>query len=138
MNTEEIKGIIPHREPFLFVDSVQAISDATITARRLVRPNEEFFKGHFPGEPIMPGVLIVEALAQTGAILLMRRHAGQIPLFMGIDRARFRGQVRPGDTLVMTAEVLQQRGTVFRFRGAARVDDVVVCEAIMLAGMKPA
>jgi len=136
MNTEEIKKILPHREPFLFVDEVLEISDKRIVARRYISGDEYFFKGHFPSEPIMPGVLIVEALAQTGGVMLLRKYPGAIPLFMGIDRARFRKIVKPGDTLIMEVELLQERGTIVKISGIAKVNEEIVCEAIILAGIK--
>uniref|UniRef100_A0A7V0Z4J5 3-hydroxyacyl-[acyl-carrier-protein] dehydratase FabZ n=1 Tax=candidate division WOR-3 bacterium TaxID=2052148 RepID=A0A7V0Z4J5_UNCW3 len=136
MNTEEIKKILPHREPFLFVDEVLEISDKRIVARRYISGDEYFFKGHFPSEPIMPGVLIVEALAQTGGVMLLRKYPGAIPLFMGIDRARFRKIVKPGDTVIMEVELLQERGTIVKISGIAKVNEEIVCEAIILAGIK--
>uniref|UniRef100_A0A7C6EGK8 3-hydroxyacyl-[acyl-carrier-protein] dehydratase FabZ n=1 Tax=candidate division WOR-3 bacterium TaxID=2052148 RepID=A0A7C6EGK8_UNCW3 len=136
MNTEEIKKILPHREPFLFVDEALEISDKRIVARRYISGDEYFFKGHFPSEPIMPGVLIVEALAQTGGVMLLRKYPGAIPLFMGIDRARFRKIVKPGDTLIMEVELLQERGTIVKISGIAKVNEEIVCEAIILAGIK--
>lgn len=136
MNIEEIKSILPHRPPFLFVDEVLEISDKKIVAKRVVQVDEYFFTGHFPTEPIMPGVLIVEALAQTGAVILLRKYRGAIPLFMGIDKARFRRVVRPGDTLIMEVELLQERGTVVKIFGTAKVNGEVACEAMILAGIK--
>ncbi len=136
MNINEIKKILPHREPFLFVDEVLEISDKRIVARRVVEENEYFFKGHFPSEPIMPGVLIIEAIAQTGGVMLLRKYPGAIPLFMGIDRARFRKIVKPGDNLIMEVELLQERGTIVKISGVARVNDEIVCEAVILAGIK--
>jgi len=136
MNIEEIKKILPHREPFLFVDEVLEISDKRIVAKRYISESEYFFKGHFPSEPIMPGVLIVEALAQTGGVMLLRKYPGAIPLFMGIDRARFRKIVKPGDTLIMEVELLQERGTIVKISGIAKVNEEVVCEALILAGIK--
>ncbi len=136
MNIEEIKKILPHREPFLFVDEVLEMSDKRIVARRYINEDEYFFKGHFPSEPIMPGVLIVEALAQTGGAMLLRKYPGAIPLFMGIDRARFRKIVKPGDTLIMEVELLQERGMIVKISGVAKVNEEVVCEAIILAGIK--
>ncbi len=136
MKQEEIKGILPHRSPFLFVDEVLEISDTRIVAKRNIRADEYYFSGHFPQEPIMPGVLIVEALAQTGGVMLLRKHKGAIPLFMGIDRARFRKIVRPGDTLIMEVELIQERGSIVKISGVAKVNAEVVCEATVLAGIK--
>lgn len=136
MNIDEIKKILPHREPFLFVDEVLEITDKRIVARRKIRDDEYYFKGHFPAEPIMPGVLTIEAIAQTGGVMLLRKYPGAIPLFMGIDKARFRKIVKPGDTLVMEVELLQERGTIVRISGIAKVNEEVVCEATILAGIK--
>lgn len=136
MNLEEIKKILPHREPFLFVDEVLKMDDKRIVAKRTIRAEEYFFKGHFPSEPIMPGVLIVEAIAQTGGVMLLRKYPGAIPLFMGIDRARFRKIVKPGDTLIIEVELLQERGTIVKIAGIAKVQDEIVCEATILAGIK--
>jgi 3-hydroxyacyl-[acyl-carrier-protein] dehydratase len=136
MNITEIKEILPHREPFLFVDEVLTIDEKKIVAKREIRGDEYFFKGHFPSEPIMPGVLMIEALAQTGAVMLLRKYKGAIPLFMGIDKARFRKIVRPGDVLIMEVELLQERGTVVKISGVAKVNEDVVCEAVILAGIK--
>ncbi|MEO0128090.1 MAG: 3-hydroxyacyl-ACP dehydratase FabZ [candidate division WOR-3 bacterium] len=136
MNIEEIKKILPHREPFLFVDEVLEISDKRIVAKRTIKSDEYFFKGHFPSEPIMPGVLIVEAIAQTGGVMLLRKYPGAIPLFMGIDKARFRKIVRPGDTLIMEVELLQERGMIVKISGVAKVNNEITCEAVIMAGIK--
>lgn len=136
MDVEEIKDILPHRSPFLFVDEVLEINEKRIVAKRAVRPDEYFFTGHFPNDPIMPGVLIVEALAQTGGIMLLRKYKGAIPLFLGIDRARFKKIVRPGDTLIMEVELLQERGKVVKISGIARVNNEIACEATIMAGIK--
>ncbi len=136
MQSNEIKSILPHREPFLFVDEVLEISDTKIKALRSVRADEYFFEGHFPAEPIMPGVLIVEAIAQTGGVMLLRKNPGAIPLFMGIDRVRFRKIVKPGDALIMEVELLQERGNIVKIFGTAKVNEEIVCEATILAGIK--
>jgi len=136
MDIEKIKKILPHRSPFLFVDEVIEINDKKIIAKREIRADEVFFRGHFPKEPIMPGVLIVEALAQAGAIMLLRKYTSATPLFMGIDRARFRRIVRPGDILLMEVELMHERGNVVKIYGTAKVDTDVVCEATIMATIK--
>ncbi len=136
MDIEAIKRILPHREPFLFVDEVLEISEERIVTKREIRREDFFFAGHFPEEPIMPGVLMIEALAQSGAVMLLQNNPGAIPLFMGIDRARFRKIVRPGDCLVMEVKLLQSRAGVVKISGIARVGDSVVCEATIIAGLK--
>jgi 3-hydroxyacyl-[acyl-carrier-protein] dehydratase len=136
MTTEEIKKILPHREPFLFVDEVLEISDKKIITKLFIKGDAYFFKGHFPSEPIMPGVLIVEAIAQTGGVMLLRKYPGAIPLFMGIDRARFRKTVKPNDTLIMEVELLKERGLIVKISGVAKVNNEIVCEALIMAGIK--
>jgi 3-hydroxyacyl-[acyl-carrier-protein] dehydratase len=136
MNIKEIKEILPHREPFLFVDEVLEISDTDIKAKRDVRADEFFFVGHFPQEPIMPGVLMVEAIAQTGGVMLLRNNKGALPLFMAIEKARFKRIVRPGDTLIIDVKLLRDRGSVVKIAGTAKVNDELACEAIILAGIR--
>jgi len=136
MDLTEIKRILPHRYPFLLIDRVLDHSVDEIVAIKNVSANEHFFQGHFPNDPIMPGVLIVEALAQTGGILVFVRMPEQLGrpfYFGGIDKVRFRKPVRPGDRLVMKVSILKQRGGLFRMKGEAFVDETLVAEAEMMA-----
>lgn len=115
LDIKEIMEILPHRYPFLMIDRVEEIeSGKRAVAYKNVTMNEPFFQGHFPGEPIMPGVLIVEALAQTGAvaILSMPEYKGKIALFGGIDKVRFKRQVVPGDTLKLEVEIIKRKGAI--------------------------
>jgi 3-hydroxyacyl-[acyl-carrier-protein] dehydratase len=136
MDIEEIKSILPHRPPFLFVDEVMEISEKRIMAKKNVRSDEFFFKGHFPDEPIMPGVLMVEAIAQAGGVMLLRKYKKAIPLFMAIENAKFRKIVKPGYTLILEVELIQERGRVVKIVGKARVNDDLACEATILAGIR--
>ena len=130
----EILARIPHRYPFLLVDRAEEYRPhQSIVGIKCVTANEPFFQGHFPGYPVMPGVLIVEALAQTGAVLMSKSlevdTAGKTILFMSLDNCRFRQPVRPGDVIRMHVEVLRARGDVFKFRGRALVGEKVAAEA---------
>ena len=130
----EILARIPHRYPFLLVDRAEAYNPGqSIVGIKCVTVNEPFFQGHFPGNPVMPGVLIIEALAQTGAVLMSKSLdvdvEGKTIMFMSVDEARFRQPVRPGDVLRMHVEVVKHRGDIFKFKGRARVGDKVVAEA---------
>ncbi|MET0271469.1 MAG: 3-hydroxyacyl-ACP dehydratase FabZ [Phenylobacterium sp.] len=130
----EILSRIPHRYPFLLVDRAEEYKPSqSIVGIKCVTFNEPFFQGHFPGYPVMPGVLIVEALAQTGAVLMSKSLdvdvAGKTILFMSLDNCRFRLPVRPGDVIRMEVEVLRARGDIFKFRGKALVDGKVAAEA---------
>ncbi len=134
MDNAAIQRILPHRFPILMVDAiielepgVRAVGVKNVTA------NEPFFQGHFPGRPTMPGVLLVEAMAQTAALMVGEEGAGQIPLFMGIDKARFRRRVVPGDQLILEAVMIQQRRQVVRVSATAKVGDEVASEAEILA-----
>ena len=129
-----IESIIPHRDPFLFLDEVLEIEPGTrVLARKLVRPDEWFFPGHFPGRPIMPGVIMVEALAQAGAVavLSLEENRGKIALFAGIDDVRFKRIVEPGDELTLTCEVEAARGPIGKGRAEARVGEELAVRGVL-------
>ncbi len=131
IDTQEIQGILPHRYPFLLIDRIIELEPkAKAVGIKNVTINEPFFQGHFPDYPIMPGVLIVEAMAQVAGILASRSGAeGNIVYFMSIEKAKFRKPVIPGDQLRFEINVIQQRGNVWRFSGLAFVGDNLVSEA---------
>ena len=136
ININEIMEILPHRYPFLLVDKViEFEASKRIRAIKNVTINEPFFVGHFPGHPIMPGVLIVEAMAQVGGILAFKSSdvKDKVVYFMGIDGARFRKPVLPGDTLEITIEVKKIRGTIWSFKGEVHVDGKLVANANLMA-----
>ena len=111
MTKDQIKEIIPHREPILMIDEVLEMAPGeSIKARLYLDPNENYFKGHFPGEPVMPGVLTVESMAQTADVLLLsaEKYAGTIPYFVGIDGVRFMGKIEPGDTIIIEAKIEEE------------------------------
>jgi 3-hydroxyacyl-[acyl-carrier-protein] dehydratase len=141
LDIRAIEGILPHRYPFLLVDRVDELGEDKIVARKLVSRNEPHFNGHFPGHPVMPGVLIIEALAQAGALLAAQLvgfdPATQVIYFMAIDKARFRKPVVPGDLLVLEVVPLRKGGAIWKLRGEAKVDGVVVAEAELLASIQP-
>ncbi|MHB8170292.1 MAG: 3-hydroxyacyl-ACP dehydratase FabZ [Thermincolia bacterium] len=135
LDINEIQKILPHRYPFLLVDRILEVEPGKkAVGIKNVSANEAFFQGHFPGHPVMPGVLIIEALAQVGAVSLlsMEEYRGRIALFAGIDNARFRQQVVPGDQLVLEVEVLKLRGTIGKAQAKAMVGDKVVAEAELM------
>ncbi|WP_066174958.1 3-hydroxyacyl-ACP dehydratase FabZ [Bacillus marinisedimentorum] len=137
LDIQEIKEIIPHRYPFLLIDRIEEIEEGKrAVATKNVTANEEFFNGHFPDYPVMPGVLIVEALAQTGAVAMLKpeENRGKLAFFTGIDKCRFKKQVRPGDQLRLEVEMLRFKGPMGKGKGVATVNGELVCEAeIMFA-----
>ena len=136
-----IERILPHRYPFLLVDRVDEIGEERIVARKLVSRNEPFFNGHFPGHPVMPGVLIIEALAQAGALLAAHVVAfsqeTHVVYFMAIDNAKFRKPVVPGDVLTLDVVPLRKGKAIWKLKGEAKVGDVLVAEAEMMASIQP-
>ena len=139
LDIQQILEILPHRYPLLLVDRIISLERGKrITGLKNVTFNEPFFQGHFPGFPVMPGVLIVEAMAQVGAVLLlgdMPDRSGKLVYFAGIDKAKFRRPVVPGDQLRFEVEVLKLRSRTARLRGEAYVGDALVAEAEMLSFM---
>jgi 3-hydroxyacyl-[acyl-carrier-protein] dehydratase len=127
--------VLPHRPPFLFVDEVvELMPGERVVARWHLTGDEWFFSGHFPGRPTLPGVLMCEAIAQAGAlaVLLDDRYAGKLPLFGGLDRARFRRQVGPGDTLTLEVEFGRLSARAGKGSGRALLDDQVACECDLM------
>ena len=133
LGPEEILAILPHRYPFLLVDRIQEIvRNEYAVGIKNVTLNEPFFQGHFPHYRVMPGVLVIEAMAQVGGVLVYYSDtvpAGKTPLFTGIDRGKFRRQVIPGDQILMRLEIMRRRGPVWRVRGRAFVDEALAAEA---------
>lgn len=130
MDINEIKEILPHRYPFLLIDKVISMEGNKIVAIKNVTVNENYFQGHFPAEAVMPGVLIIEALAQTGAVAILSKNEfkGKIAYFAGIDKAKFRRKVIPGDILRLEVDITKLRGRAGIGYGIAYVDDKKVCE----------
>ena len=132
LNTQQIMELLPHRHPFLLIDTIEELEPGQrAVAKKCVSYAEPFFAGHFPGEPVMPGVLIIEALAQTGAaaILCLAENRGKTAYFAGIQAAKFRRKVTPGDVLVLETEIIKQKGPIGVGRATARVDGQTVCTA---------
>jgi 3-hydroxyacyl-[acyl-carrier-protein] dehydratase len=141
LDIRAIERILPHRYPFLLVDRVDEVGADKLIARKMVSRNEPHFNGHFPGHPVMPGVLIIEALAQAGALLAAQTVGfdpdKQVIYFMAIDKARFRKPVVPGDLLILEVTPLRKGGAIWKLHGEAKVDGAVVAEAELLASIQP-
>ena len=140
MDNQEIRDTLPHRYPFLLVDRITELEpNVKAVGLKNVTINEPFFQGHFPANPIMPGVLIIEAMAQVGGILAFRSGVeGNVVYFMSIEKAKFRKPVTPGDQLKLIVKVLKSRNKVWKFSGEAFVGDVLVAETeftAMVTGM---
>lgn len=132
MTKEEIKKIIPHRDPFLFLDEIiNLVPLKHATGVKHVTSEEYYFQGHFPGKPVMPGVIIIESLAQVGAVILLSHpdYHGKIAFFTGIQNAKFRKSVLPGDKLILECELTKIRSSFGFGKARAYVDDQLVCEA---------
>jgi 3-hydroxyacyl-[acyl-carrier-protein] dehydratase len=131
MDIKQIMSVLPHRYPFLLVDRILELEPGVrAVGLKNVTANEDFFNGHFPGNPIMPGVLIIEAMAQVGGVLLLAStgNEGKLAMFAGIDKIRFRRMVRPGDTLVTEVTLLKARGDIGKVAVVGRVDGQIVAE----------
>ena len=134
MGTKEIMEIIPHRQPFLLIDTIEELEPGKrAVGKKCVTYNEPFFAGHFPGEPVMPGVLIVEALAQTGAVAILSQpeFKGKTAYFGAINNARFKQKVVPGDVLTLELEIIKQKGPIGVGKAAAMVDGKIAASAEM-------
>ncbi|MFO8062703.1 MAG: 3-hydroxyacyl-ACP dehydratase FabZ [bacterium] len=126
-----IMELLPHRYPFLLIDRIESYSDTEVTGRKCVTINEPFFQGHFPGHPIMPGVLIIESLAQTGAVFLVNELDNRddyVPYFARINNVKFKRPVRPGDVLINKCKLVSSKNNVLKIEGKAYVDGKVVCQ----------
>ncbi|WP_404803965.1 3-hydroxyacyl-ACP dehydratase FabZ [Lysinibacillus sp. S1] len=131
LTSQQLQAILPHQYPFLLVDRIVELEEGKrAVGLKNVTINEEFFKGHFPQYPVMPGVLIVEALAQVSAVIMLTKagNEGRLGLLAGIDHCRFKKQVKPGDQLHLEVEITRVKGAVGKGRGIAMVDGEIVCE----------
>ncbi len=131
MDLEGIKKILPHRDPFIMVDQILEMKDDFIVGVKHLSPDEAFFKGHFPGRPVMPGVLMVEALAQTGGVLVLSKseNRGKIAYLVSVNEARFRRVVVPGEALRLEVKVLKMKSRIGLVHGKAFVGEEIACEA---------
>lgn len=139
MDIEQIKQTIPHRYPFLLVDKVTEMEEGKrVVGLKNVSANEPFFQGHFPEYAVMPGVLIIEALAQVGAMAVLGKeeNKGKLGFLAGVDKCRFKKQVRPGDQLQLEVEIIRFKGAIGKGKGIATVDGEVACEAEIMFAIK--
>ncbi|MGA9288053.1 MAG: 3-hydroxyacyl-ACP dehydratase FabZ [Anaerobacillus sp.] len=139
LDSQDIKKIIPHRYPFLLVDRILEVEEEVrAVGIKNVTANEEFFNGHFPDYPVMPGVLIVEALAQVGAVAMLKKeeNQGKLAFFTGIDKCRFKKQVKPGDQLRLEVEITRIKGPIGKGKATATVDGEVAAEAELMFALK--
>ncbi len=135
---QKIMSILPHRYPFIMIDRIiELVPGEKVVALKNVTINEPFFQGHFPGNPIMPGVLVIEAMGQAGAVLaaesLSEKERGSLIYFMGMNKVKFRKPVVPGDQIIFELKFLKQRAKVFKMAGMALVDEKLVAEAELMA-----
>ncbi|MEP1231659.1 MAG: 3-hydroxyacyl-ACP dehydratase FabZ [Litorimonas sp.] len=132
MTREQIQAYLPHRDPFLFIDCVKALTETTIIAESYVDPNLDVFKGHFPNKPIMPGVLLIETVAQAGALIIAMNTDNsaetRLTAFSSVESAKFRQPVYPEDKLVVKVAILRSRGGFYKFAGSATVNEQIVVE----------
>ncbi len=136
LGIEEIRELLPHRYPILLVDRILEMDDGSVLAEKLISVNEPVLQGHFPDRPIFPGVLVLESLVQTACVWAKRMRGGfdsLEPMLVGIDGARFRRPVVPGDVLQLDVTVLRERGPMFRFKGVAKVEGELAAESTLLA-----
>ncbi len=139
LDIQAIKEIIPHRYPFLLIDQVEEIEEGKrAVGYKNVTVNEPFFQGHFPDYPVMPGVLITEALAQIGAVAMLKKeeNQGKLAFFTGIDKCRFKRQVKPGDRLKLEVEIVRLKGPMGKGKALATVDGETACEAEIMFALK--
>lgn len=135
LDINQIKAMLPHRYPFLLVDRVlELVPRQRLVALKNVTVNENFFNGHFPQKPVMPGVLIIESMAQAAGLVMLseEEHKGKIPYFTGIDNARFRRTIVPGDQMIIEVDVIRIKGNVGRAKAVAKVDNQVATEAELM------